>query len=56
LSREELISFLKEHLSLKITTNDFTGYGSDKSYTEYTISLELDGERIGNSETISVPV
>lgn len=56
MSKEELIAFLKENLTIKINSNDSIGYDGDKSYTEFTISLELNGEKIGNSETITVPM
>ena len=54
MNEQELKEFLKKHLRLNIQESETIGYGSDSSYINYTISLELDGERIGDSHTISV--
>ena len=56
MNKEELIAFLKENLSIKVHQKDYNGYDGDSSYTEYAISLELNGEKIGDSETITVPM
>ena len=51
-----LMKYLKKHLTLKMEETNVAGYDDDPSYTVYTFSLELDGEKIGESQSINIPM